>query len=196
MNFLKNLFKSKTSNTTNIRPEIKQPKAIDELFVNNFIAKGGNFLYCQTTLEIKKNITNIIEQENWKNIFTFSNKLHKLLDSININYLINLENSDCYFSKCEQLIAEDGSILFSSKQLKEYKLAELPNKFIVYAKTSQLVNDKGESLTSIKKKYKKIGLPNNISAIRNYLLNEKSIDFMNYGNNNTKQLFLLLLEDL
>jgi len=196
MNFLKNLFKSKISKVPDIRFEIKQHKSLDELFVDNFIANGGKFLYCQTLLDAKKNLASIFGQEQWQKVFTFSNKLSNLLNSININRVSSLENSDCYFSKCEQLIAEDGSILFSSKQLKEYKLLELPNKFIVYAKTSQLVNDKGESLASIKNKYQKTGLPNNISAIKNYTLDKKSVDFMNYGNNNTKQLFLILLEDL
>ncbi len=193
MNFFKKLFKSKR---TDIEPIQEQSKALDESFVDNFILRGGKFLYCKTQLETKDNLIKILNQEAWKKVFTFSNKLNTLLKSIKINSVDCLQNSDCYFSKCEQLIAEDGSILFSSKQLKEHKLTELPKKFIVLAKTSQLVHDKGESLASIKNRYQKKGLPNNISAIKNYNLNEKSDDFMNYGNNNTKQLFLILLEDL
>jgi len=193
MDFLKKLFKSKKPD---IEPIQKQSKALDELFVDNFILKGGKFLYCKTQLETKNNLIEILSQETWQKVFTFSNKLKTLLKSIKINGVDCLENSDCYFSKCEQLIADDGSILFSSKQLKEHKLAELPKRFIVLAKTSQLVHDKGESLASIKNRYQKKGLPNNISAIKNYNLNDKSDDFMNYGNNNTKQLFLILLEDL
>jgi len=193
MDFLKKLFNSKN---TDIEPIREQSKALDELFVDNFILKGGKFLYCKTPSESKNNLIKIIDQENWNKVFTFSNKLNKLLKSINLKSVNCLKESDCYFSKCEQLIAEDGSILFSSKQLKEHKLLELPNRFIVFAKTSQLVHDKGESLASIKKRYQTKGLPNNISAIKNYNLDDNSDDFMNYGNNNTKQLFLILQEDL
>jgi len=196
MNFFKNLFKSKTSKAPIVKAETKQAKAPDVLFVENFIAKKGKFLYCQTLSDVKNNLIKIFNQEQWQKVFTYSNKLNKLLKSINVDGVDCLKNSDCYFSKCEQLIAEDGSILFSSKQLKENKLVDLPNKFVVFAKTSQLVNNKGESLASIKNRYQKKRLPNNISAIKNYNLNEKSTDFMSYGNNNTKQLFLILLEDL
>jgi len=196
MNFLKNLFNTKTSKKPDLEPEVYQHKALDDLFVENFIAKGGRFLYCQTPLEVNNNLIKIFEQEQWQKVFTFSNKLKTLLKSINITQVDCLEKCDCYFSKCEHLIAEDGSILFSSKQLKDYKLLQLPKKFIVFAKTSQLVNNKGESLTGIKNRYQKKGLPSNISAVKSYNLNEKSNDFMNYGNNNTKQLFLILFEDL
>ena len=196
MNFLKYLFKSKTQKPSNVELKIEQPKTLDVLFVENFIAKKGKFLYCKTPADVKNNLKKIFDKEQWQNVFTFSGKLNKLLNAIHIKKVNSLQESDCYFSKCEQLIADDGSILFSSKQLKENKLVDLPDKFIVYAKTSQLVNNKGESLASIKNKYQKKGLPNNISAIKNYNLNEKSTNFMNYGNNNAKHLFLILLEDL
>jgi hypothetical protein len=52
----------------------------------------------------------------------------------------------------------------------------------------------GESLTGIKLKYKG-DLPTNISSIKNYDLNKEDDNFMSYGNNNSKKLYLLLLED-
>ena len=96
---------------------------------------------------------------------------------------------------CEHLIAENGSVLFSSNQLKEFKIAELSDNFIVYATTSQLVKSKGESLTGIKSRYQG-NIPSNISAIKNYNLTHKDTDFLNYGNTNSKNLYLLLFEDL
>lgn len=166
------------------------------MFVENFIAKGGRFLYCQTTQEIREHLLNILEQERWEKPFTFGGKLSKLLQSMGVNPVNSIKNSDCFITKCEHLIAEDGSILFSSKQLKENRLNTLPENFIVYAKTSQFVHNKGESLTGIKNRYKKKDIPSNIAAVKSYNLQEKSDDFMSYGNNNTKQLYLLLLEDL
>jgi len=166
------------------------------LFVEKFIAKGGKFLYCQTTQEIKENLLNILDQEHWQKIFTFGGKLVKLLQSVGVNPIKSIEESDCFVTKCEYLIAEDGSILFSSKQLKENRLNTLPENFIVYAKTSQFVHNKDESLTGIKNRYNKKPIPSNIAAIKSYNPQEKTDDFMSYGNNNTKQLYLLLLEDL
>ena len=81
-----------------------------------------------------------------------------------------------------------------SNQLKDFKISTLTNDFIVFAKTSQIVKNMGESLTGIKLKYKG-DLPTNISSIKNYDLNKEDDNFMSYGNNNSKKLYLLLLED-
>ena len=74
--------------------------------------------------------------------------------------------SSCiFFTACENLIADEGSILFSSKQLKQFKIDELPTNIIVYASTSQLLMTKGDGLRNIKTKYDK-EYPTNITAIK------------------------------
>jgi L-lactate utilization protein LutC len=197
MNFLKNLFKSQPTPQPELKAENNTNKALDDLFVENFIAKGGRFLYCQTTNDLTDNLTNILNQEQWVKPLSFSNKLVNLMQSINVACSNNdVLSSDCFFTNCEHLIAEDGSVLFSSKQLKDHKINNLPKNFIVFAKTSQLVHNKGESLTGIKNRYQKNEIPSNITPIKNYKPNETSDDFMLYGNSNAKQLYLLLLEDL
>ena len=74
-------------------------------------------------------------------------------------------------------------------------LTALPPSFLIFATTSQLVKTKGESLTGIKSRYQG-NIPSNISAIKNYSPNHKEKDFMTYGSTNTKNLYLLLFEDL
>ncbi|MBT8384555.1 MAG: hypothetical protein KJO83_02470, partial [Bacteroidia bacterium] len=93
------------------------------------------------------------------------------------------------------LLAEDGSIMFSSIQVHERKIVDLPNHFIVFAKTSQLVKNKSEGLMGIRKSYQK-NFPTNISSIKSYVPERVEEDFLNFGNNNAKNLYLLLLEDL
>jgi hypothetical protein len=93
------------------------------------------------------------------------------------------------------LISDNGDILFSSNQLSTHKIASLTDDFIVFAKTSQLVKDTGQGLTGIKTNCKD-DIPTNISAIKNYSLEKEDDNFLNYGNNNAKNLYLLLLEDL
>jgi len=75
------------------------------------------------------------------------------------------------------------------------KLASLSENFIVYATTSQLVKNIGEGLTGIKTNFKD-NIPTNISSIKNYSLQKKEDNFLIYGNNNSKNLYLLLFEDL
>ena len=152
-------------------------------------------MYCASIEDVKTNLSNILAENEWNSIICNDTDLVKLLDSKKIAIKNKLTNKQPLFVSCEHLIAENGSILFSSNQLKDYKISELSDSFIVYATTSQLVKNKGESLTGINSRYKG-NIPNNISAIKNYNPNSDSNDFMNYGNTNSKNLYLLLFEDL
>ena len=74
------------------------------------------------------------------------------------------------------------------------KLKELPQNFVIFATTSQIVNNIGEGLRGIKKK--NTGqIPTNITTIKNFEPKEGTKDFMSYGSS-AKNLYLLLLEDL
>ena len=75
------------------------------------------------------------------------------------------------------------------------KLNELPYNVIVFATTSQLVESIGEGLKTIKKKYGH-NSPANITTLKHFQANEgNSDDFLTYGSS-SKNLYLLLLEDL
>ncbi len=197
MNFFKKIFSS--GKTENEEKEIKEEKSnlpIDELFVENFLNNEGKFIYCTTQEEINENLKNILSENYWEEILCTDNDLEKLLFIVEANSTTKQkDNKQPFFTNCEQLIAEDGSILFSSNQISETKLKDLPIHFIVFARTSQLVKNRDDALTSIKAKYKK-NIPSNISSVKNYNPNKKSDDFMDYGTNNSKNLYLLLLEDL
>ena len=97
------------------------------------------------------------------------------------------------FATCENLIAEEGSILFSSSQIKQNKPNELPTNIIIYATTSQIVESTSDGLRMIKNKYLK-NYPTNITTIK-YFEKVKEDDFLHYGSS-AKNLYLLLLEDL
>jgi hypothetical protein len=58
-----------------------------------------------------------------------------------------------------------------------------------------LVKDTGQGLTGIKTNRTE-RLPTNISAIKNYIINNNDDNFLNQGYSNSKNLYLLLLEDL
>ncbi|NLP57602.1 hypothetical protein [Lutibacter sp. B1] len=195
MSFLKKFFNTPKPKETKEPSLESQNLPIDQIFVQNFLKNNGKFLYCTSLEEITLNLSNIIEENSWENIVCNDTDLLKLIKTINIKTTKNYTNTYPIFVGCEHLIAENGSILFSSNQLKEFKISELAEDFIVYATTSQIVNTKGESLTGIKTRYKG-NIPSNISAIKNYNTNIKNIDFMSYGNTNTKNLYLLLFEDL
>lgn len=197
MSFFKKLFNAPKHQEPEEDSLEAQNLSSDQIFVQNFIKNNGKFLYCTTLQEVTQHLSNIIQENLWDSIICNDTDLLKLVKTIKVKTIDKLGNQFPIFTSCEHLIAENGSILFSSNQLKEYKISELSENFIVYATTSQLVKTKGESLTGIKTRYQG-NIPSNISAIKNYNLTfeETENDFMSYGNTNAKNLYLLLFEDL
>ena len=196
MSFLKKLFKSKEPSNENVVKKLKVNLSLDDAFVHHFISKGGKFLYCISEKEIINNLDQIISENNWEIITCFDKTLKNFLKKSHVNVQEEVDNKKPFFTSCEHLISDNGDILFSSNQLSTHKLASLTNDFIVFAKTSRFVKDTGEGLTGIKTNCKDGSIPTNISAIKKYSLNIDDDNFLNYGNNNSKNLYLLLLEDL
>ena len=186
MSFLKKVFKR--SKETSEEKSAKQQEvnlSLDDSFVHYFLEKGGKFLYCTKKEEIEFHLQNIIKENNWKELVCLDNNLTKLIDKKDVTIKSDINYSAPFFTTCEHLIADNGDVLFSSNQLKSKKLASLSEHFIVYATTSQLVKNTGEGLTGIKTNFKE-NIPTNISAIKNYSINKKDDNFLNYGNSNSK----------
>ncbi len=174
-------------------PEIKLP--IDEKFTINFKANGGKFLYCENMEEIYKTLKDILQENNWedKNVFLLNSRLNELFKDFNLKTTKKSTESEYFLSTCEYLIADDGSLLISSNQIAEKKLRDLPPNFVIYATTSQFVENIGEGLRGIKNKNRD-KIPTNITTIKHFKTLEDK-DFLTYGSS-SKNLYLLLLEDL
>jgi L-lactate utilization protein LutC len=164
----------------------------DQMFVQKFTDKGGKFLYSDDESEILEFLKQIVQENAWESVHVWDKDLQ---DKLNVATIKTDENAKVFFTKCEHLIADEGSLLFSSKQLKEERLNQYPLDFIVYASTSQLTLNKDKALASIKFRHKN-DIPTNISAIKDYQPEKSDPNFLNYGNNNSKRLYLLLFEDL
>ena len=201
MSIFKNIFRSKSNkekeeisndNRGRYMPQIKLP--IDESFTINFKANGGKFLYCENLDEVFVNLDHIFIENNWsdKSGYFYDKNLKERFKSLNLKTDC-LKEATYFFTTCENLIANDGSLLISSHQIAESKLIEFPNNFIVFATTSQIVTNIGEGLRQIKNKNAQ-KIPTNITTIKHFKdLDEK--DFLTYGSA-SKNLYLLLLEDL
>jgi len=174
-------------------PDVKLP--IDERFTINFKANGGKFLYCETIEDVYTYLENILDENNWndKKVFLLDDRLKDLFSGFDLEATKQCNECTYFFTTCEYLIADDGSILISSNQIAEKKLNDLPANFVVYATTSQLVENIGDGLKGIKSKNKS-SIPTNITTIKHFKTNEDG-DFLSYGSS-AKNLYLLLLEDL
>lgn len=183
----------KSEERSKYMPEIKLP--IDERFTINFKANGGKFLYCEDLNEIFQNLQHIIDENKWnkKKTLLLDEHLKDKFKNSNLKATKSVGNSTFFLTTCENLIANDGSLLISSKQIFEKKLPELPENFIVFATTSQIVENIGEGLRIIKSKNRK-KIPTNITTIKHFKSDDDK-DFLSYGSS-AKNLYLLLLEDL
>ncbi|MDA9907831.1 LUD domain-containing protein [Flavobacteriaceae bacterium] len=200
MNLFKKLFgkKEKTevsensSDKSSYVPSDDAP--IDEKFTYMFNENGGKFLYCLTMDEIFEAFQNILEENqiSEKDVYCINQRLGSKFNSTKFNFK-EPKNNSFFLTTCESLIAKNGSILFSSNQIKEKKLSELPSKFIVFSTTSQLTDTISEGMRKIKNQSKNL-IPSNITTIQDFE-SKKEKDFMSYGSS-TKNLYLLLLEDL
>ena len=195
MNFLRKLFNiDKESSNDKLIKKHPVNLSLDDSFVHYFINKGGKFLYSTKIEEVVHNLKHIIAENRWNEISCNDIDLLKLTTNIPVKTNEKLTNTMPILTGCEHLIANSGEILFSSNQLGSQKLAQLSNDFIVYATTSQLVKNIGEGLTGIKMNFKG-NIPTNISSIKNYSITDSKDDILEF-NRNSKNLYLLLFEDL
>ena len=196
MNFFSKFFKKSSSEKEPKSPDSKfLPKkkaVIEERFILKFIENGGKFLYCENLNEVQENFDLILAENEWINqdLLMIKSELKKEFN-LNNNFSSSLEETKCFVTDCENLIASDGSILISSNQINEKKLNEFPDNLIILSDTMKLKNTISEGLSEIKSKSKNI--QTNITTIKNFNVIKGDKDFLRYGTS-SKNLYLILLE--
>ena len=196
MNFFSKFFKNPSTkedpkdNHSKFLP--KKKAVIEERFVLKFIENGGKFLYCEDLFEVQENFNLILKENEWfKDDILIINPDLKQKYNLNNIFSHSLNEAKCFVTDCENLIANDGSILISSNQIHEKKLNEFPQSLIILADTTKLKNTISEGLSEIKSNSKNI--PTNITTIKNFGIRGKEKDFLRYGTS-SKNLYLILLE--
>jgi len=124
--------------------------------------------------------------EGINSVFCCDKDLQGFLNVVKTNYTSELESrNDAAFITCEYLIAYDGRIMLSHNNILHYHSSRLPEKIIIMANVSQIVNNLNDAMGKIKR-------TGNIKNLTSISGNHSKLDPA--ANNNTK-LFLLLLED-
>ena len=196
MNFFSNFFKKSSSKEEIKKSESKfLPKkkaVIEERFILKFIDNGGKFIYCETIEELQENFNLILDENEWTNedILIINSDLKKRYNLSNL-FSSSLEETKCFVTDCENLIASDGSVLISSNQIHEKKLSEFPESLIIISDTRKLKNSISEGLSEIKSNSDSI--PTNITTIKNFNKTKEDKNFLSYGTS-SKNLYLILLE--
>lgn len=170
---------------------------VDEKFTLQFKNNGGKFIYCENFDEVLQGLKDIRTENSWEDVafFSVNAMLSERFGEADITFSQNPKVGPVFFSTCEHLIGQNGSILVSSNQILDYKVNEVPENIIVLATTSQLVETLSDGLKSIKNRYPN-QIPANITTLNHFDRNRLDRDdFMTYGSS-SKNLYLLLLEDL
>jgi len=207
MNLLKKIFEFQ-KNLTNFsfldkkekiqqdkNPFIPEPNIpLNEQFTSEFINNGGKFLYCVDMSEVRSEFENILEENDWyeKEVFCLEPKLYNLLDENKLIYK-DINSPEFLFVGCEGLIAEEGSIMFSSKQIGHTQTHQLSENIIVFATTNQIVRSKSDGLRMIKNRYK-TAFPSNITTFK-YFKPVETENFLHYGSV-PKNMYLILMENV
>ena len=196
MNFFSNFFKKSSSKEEIKKSESKfLPKkkaVIEERFILKFIDNGGKFIYCETIEELQENFNLILDENEWtsEDVLIINSDLKMRYNLSNL-FSSSLEETKCFVTDCENLIASDGSVLISSNQIHEKKLSEFPESLIIISDTRKLKNSISEGLSEIKSNSESI--PTNITTIKNFNKTKEDKNFLSYGTS-SKNLYLILLE--
>ncbi|GEJ48040.1 LUD domain-containing protein [Chryseobacterium sp. ON_d1] len=192
-----NLFKRIVSKLTN-QPEEDEKQSLEKLgdslknadldykFAQLFTHSGGFFNYCADEAEALQTLNQIIKIEGIHNLFCWDKELQNFLNVVKTSYTSELQQpNDAAFITCEYLIAYDGRIMLSHNNILHYHSSRLPDKIIIIANVSQIVNNLNDAMGKIKRN-------GNIKNLTSISGSQSKMD--SSSNANTK-LFLLLLED-
>ncbi|MBE4950217.1 LUD domain-containing protein [Chryseobacterium culicis] len=192
-----NLFKRIVSKLTN-QPEEEDKQSLEKLgdslknadldykFAQLFTHSGGFFNYCADEAEALQTLNQIIKIEGIHNLFCWDKELQNFLNVVKSAYTSELQPSnDAAFITCEYLIAYDGRIMLSHNNILHYHSSRLPDRIIIIANVSQIVNNLNDAMGKIKRN-------GNIKNLTSISGSQSKMD--SSSNSNTK-LFLLLLED-
>ena len=192
-----NLFKKIVSKLTN-QPEQEEKQSLEKLgdslknadldykFAQLFTHSGGFFNYCADEAEALQTLNQIIKIEGIHNIFCWDKDLQNFLNVVRTPYTSELQsNNDASFITCEYLIAYDGRIMLSHNNILHYHSSRLPDKIIIMANISQIVNNLNDAMGKIKRN-------GNIKNLTSISGGQSKMDTSSHTNT---KLFLLLLED-
>ena len=174
----------------------KAEEPLEILFAQQLTKLNGKFIYCENEKELCDNLSLLIEENKWDQVFCFEKKAKEILQKAGLKFSENekdIRHVNVGVSLCESLAARTGSVFVTSRQSSGRRLPGFANYHIVIAYSSQLVYTIQEALNGIKKKYGK-DLPSmivNISGPSRTADIEKTLV---QGAHGPKEIYVFLVE--
>tara|TARA_B100000427_G_C15343033_1_gene522045 strand:- start:12 stop:626 length:615 start_codon:yes stop_codon:yes gene_type:complete len=170
--------------------EVSKDDSIDVIFAKKLIQNNGNFFYCDEKKDLIKTLQALTKNIQTKLIYCTEKILQELLTKSSINYTEDdYMSCDTILSSCEYLIAHQGKIMLSSRQLGPNAIKNLPKEHIIIAYTSQIVKNLNDAMSGVNTRYID-NLPSTITTITGDKEKQTTAQ-----EGNIKNLSVLLIED-
>lgn len=166
------------------------------IFAEEFIATGGQFVFCEDEIQFIESLLNLAEERNWHKIYCWESGLQQMLNQYEYPFYEtdkNFERADVGFTLCEALIARNGSILLSNAGMAGRRLSIYPPVHIVLAYTSQMVMDLKDGFKLLRDKYRH-NLPSMITTVTGPSRTADIEKTLVMGAHGPKEVFVFLLD--
>ncbi|MES2620034.1 MAG: LUD domain-containing protein [Bacteroidota bacterium] len=124
-------------------------KDLDIRFATKFISAGGKFVFCESMKAAIENVRMLKLENKWSHVFCWENEIKDAFCESNFQkgaIGFTIENSDAAISLCENLIADDGTIILNPKQASRRRLHCFPKTHIIITDIAHLAGSEPEGL--------------------------------------------------
>ncbi len=175
-----------------------QTEGAEVEFATRLVESGGTFIYCENEIDVGKQLSALINNEGWTNIFCSDISLSGLLENSKIvfsNKEEDLLNANVGITSCDFLVSRFGSIMVSSGLGSGRRLLVYPETHIVIAKASQVVPELKDALVGMKKKYQE-SFPSQITTITGPSRTADIEKTLVMGAHGPKSLYVFMIDDM
>lgn len=149
---------------------VEDDTPITVLFAEQFTAKGGQFVYCESELQLMENLLGLIEDKDLRRIHVWDKAIQDILKRYEFPYLgpevpvmqEGEEQAIASITTCEALIAQEGQILLSSAHASENGLNDWVNTQVILAGVGQVIPGIKAAMEGMKHRYGAGTLPESI----------------------------------
>lgn len=157
-NLFQNLFKSVNKDDKAMPQKFEGASKAEELdvrFAENFVAKGGKFIYCQNEAELIGYIKSLKAQSKWNHVFSWDFHLKKQLTELGFvqDGEFFMDESDAAISGNFALLADEGAIMLTPDQATNRRLTTFPPHHIILASRDNLVSNLEVAISTFKEEY-------------------------------------------
>ncbi len=195
INKLENPFKNIEFSSSVFYPQEEGPEVE---FATKLVESGGTFIYCSNENDVGNQLSALIENESWTNVFCTDNNLSGLLNNSNIIFSSDYKDFNAInvgITPCDFLISRFGSIMVSSGLGSGRRLFVYPEIHIVIAKASQVVPELKDAIIGMKKKYSN-NFPSQITTITGPSRTADIEKTLVMGAHGPKSLYVFMIDDM